>query len=101
MIRNDRIQLNERFIKVFKLLEERGDIVKNDRGGRGMGDDEADDAGVVRSEGAGRDIGPIACLIDNLPDATPDVITDASLVIDDPGNGWSRNPGQYGDFFQS
>jgi hypothetical protein len=38
MIREDRRQLNERFIKVFKILEERGEIVKNDRGGKGMGD---------------------------------------------------------------
>lgn len=38
MIGDDRIQLNERFIKVFKLLEERGDIIKNDRNGKGMGD---------------------------------------------------------------
>ncbi|MEL6926046.1 MAG: S24 family peptidase [Bacteroidota bacterium] len=38
MIREDRIALNDRFRKVFKLLEERGEIVKNDRGGRGMGD---------------------------------------------------------------
>ncbi len=38
MIREDRIQLNNRFIKVFKLLEERGDIVLNDRNGKGMGD---------------------------------------------------------------
>ena len=38
MIRDDRILLNERFIKVFNLLEERGEIVKNDRGGKGMGD---------------------------------------------------------------
>ncbi len=38
MIREDRIELNKRFIKVFKLLEERGDIVKNDRNGKGMGD---------------------------------------------------------------
>ncbi len=38
MIREDRRQLNERFIKVFKLLEERGEIIKNDRGGKGMGD---------------------------------------------------------------
>ncbi|MEL7119090.1 MAG: S24 family peptidase [Bacteroidota bacterium] len=38
MIREDRLELNERFVKVFQLLEERGDIVKNDRGGRGMGD---------------------------------------------------------------
>ncbi len=38
MIREDRLSLNERFRKVFRLLEERGDIVKNDRGGKGMGD---------------------------------------------------------------
>ena len=38
MIRDDRRQLNERFVKVFNLLEERGDVVKNDRGGKGMGD---------------------------------------------------------------
>ncbi len=38
MIREDRRQLNERFVKVFKLLEERGEIIKNDRGGKGMGD---------------------------------------------------------------
>ena len=38
MIRDDRIQLNDRFRKVFELLEERGDIVKNDRNGKGMGD---------------------------------------------------------------
>ena len=38
MIREDRQQLNERFVKVFKLLEERGDIVLNDRNGKGMGD---------------------------------------------------------------
>ena len=38
MIREDRQQLNDRFIKVFRLLEERGEIVKNDRGGKGMGD---------------------------------------------------------------
>jgi hypothetical protein len=38
MIREDRRQLNERFIKVFNLLEERGEIIKNDRGGKGMGD---------------------------------------------------------------
>lgn len=38
MIREDRLQLNERFIKVFNLLEERGEIVLNDRGGKGMGD---------------------------------------------------------------
>ncbi len=38
MIQEDRIQLNERFIEVFNLLVERGDIVLNDRGGRGIGD---------------------------------------------------------------
>lgn len=38
MIREDRIALNKRFRKVFKLLEERGDIVLNDRNGRGIGD---------------------------------------------------------------
>jgi len=38
MIREDRIRLNERFIKVFKLLQDRGDIILNDRGGKGMGD---------------------------------------------------------------
>ena len=38
MIREDRLQLNDRFIRVFQLLEERGVIVKNDRGGKGMGD---------------------------------------------------------------
>lgn len=38
MIKEDRIYLNSRFIQAFKLLEERGAIVKNDRGGRGVGD---------------------------------------------------------------
>jgi hypothetical protein len=38
MIREDRQELNKRFIKVFKLLEERGDIIKNDRSGKGIGD---------------------------------------------------------------
>ena len=38
MIREDRIQLNERFINVFNLLQERGDIILNDRSGKGMGD---------------------------------------------------------------
>lgn len=38
MIREDRIELNQRFIQVFNLLEERGDVVKNDRNGKGMGD---------------------------------------------------------------
>lgn len=38
MITPDRILLNERFIKVFTLLEERGVIKKNDRDGKGMKD---------------------------------------------------------------
>ncbi|MEL6635238.1 MAG: S24 family peptidase [Bacteroidota bacterium] len=38
MIREDRIELNNRFIKVFRLLEERGDVILNDRSGKGMGD---------------------------------------------------------------
>ena len=38
MITDDRIELNDRFRVVFSLLEERGVIVKNDRGGKGMGD---------------------------------------------------------------
>ena len=38
MIRDDRIQLNNRFVEVFNLLQERGDIVLNDRGGKGIGD---------------------------------------------------------------
>ena len=38
MIREDRIQLNDRFRKVFKVLEERGEIVLNDRSGKGIGD---------------------------------------------------------------
>ncbi len=38
MIREDRINLNNRFIKVFKLLQEKGEIVLNDRKGRGIGD---------------------------------------------------------------
>ena len=38
MIREDRVALNDRFVKVFKMLEDRGDIVKNDRHGRGVGD---------------------------------------------------------------
>ncbi|HFA50901.1 MAG TPA: LexA family transcriptional regulator [Bacteroidetes bacterium] len=38
MIGEDRIGLNNRFIKVFQLLEERGAIIKNDRKGRGIGD---------------------------------------------------------------
>lgn len=38
MIKEDRIDLNKRFINAFKLLEDRGAIVKNDRGGKGVGD---------------------------------------------------------------
>lgn len=38
MIKDDRIQLNDRFIRVFKMLEEQGTIVKNDRNGKGVGD---------------------------------------------------------------
>ncbi len=38
MIGEDRRELNERFVKVFQMLEERGEIVKNDRNGKGMGD---------------------------------------------------------------
>ena len=38
MLKEDRFELNERFRKVFQLLEDRGDIVKNDRGGKGIGD---------------------------------------------------------------
>lgn len=38
MIREDRIALNERFIRVFDLLKARGEIVLNDRNGRGIGD---------------------------------------------------------------
>ncbi len=38
MIREDRIKLNERFIKVFKQLQSKGDIVLNNRNGKGMGD---------------------------------------------------------------
>jgi SOS-response transcriptional repressor LexA len=38
MIGEDRVSLNERFIKVFNELERKGEIVKNDRNGKGMGD---------------------------------------------------------------
>jgi len=38
MIREDRVELNNRFIEVFKLLRERGDIILNDRNGKGIGD---------------------------------------------------------------
>lgn len=37
-ITKERIALNDRFIEVFGLLEDRGDIIKNDRSGKGMGD---------------------------------------------------------------
>ena len=38
MIREDRVALNKRFVTIFKQLEDRGTIVKNDRNGRGVGD---------------------------------------------------------------
>lgn len=38
MIKNDRIELNDRFVQAFQLLEQRGLIVKNDRNGKGVGD---------------------------------------------------------------
>ena len=38
MITNDRRELNDRFREVFKILEDRGEIIKNDRNGRGLGD---------------------------------------------------------------
>lgn len=38
MIKDDRIELNDRFRKAFQLLEEKGVIVKNDRSGKGVGD---------------------------------------------------------------
>jgi len=38
MIKQDRIDLNNRFRKAFNELVERGDVVLNDRSGRGMGD---------------------------------------------------------------
>lgn len=38
MIGEDRLELNDRFIKVFQMLEDRGAIVKNDRSGKGIGD---------------------------------------------------------------
>ncbi len=38
MIGEDRIELNNRFIKVFQMLEDRGLIIKNDRKGKGIGD---------------------------------------------------------------
>ncbi len=36
--KEDRKRLNERFVQVFRLLESRGEIVKNDRHGKGVGD---------------------------------------------------------------
>jgi hypothetical protein len=38
MIREDRVTLNERFVRVFKMLEDKGTIIKNDRNGKGVGD---------------------------------------------------------------
>ena len=38
MIGEDRLELNDRFIRVFQLLEEKGAIIKNDRNGKGIGD---------------------------------------------------------------
>lgn len=38
MITEERLKMNERFIKVFQMLVDRGDIVMNDRDGRGIGD---------------------------------------------------------------
>lgn len=38
MIKEDRIELNRRFTEAFRMLEERGVIVKNDRSGKGVGD---------------------------------------------------------------
>lgn len=38
MIKEDRIQLNERFCVAFEMLEKKGIIIKNDRGGKGIGD---------------------------------------------------------------
>lgn len=38
MIRQDRIELNNRFKAVFNMLLDRGDVVMNDRSGKGMGD---------------------------------------------------------------
>jgi hypothetical protein len=38
MIKDDRIQLNDRFIRIFHELEQRGIIEKNDRSGKGIGD---------------------------------------------------------------
>lgn len=38
MITQDRRELNDRFREVFRILEDRGEIIKNDRNGRGLGD---------------------------------------------------------------
>ncbi len=38
MIPEGRVGMNQRFISVFKLLVEKGEIVMNDRGGKGIGD---------------------------------------------------------------
>ena len=38
MIREDRIELNKRFVKVFKMLQDKSTIIKNDRNGKGIGD---------------------------------------------------------------
>lgn len=38
MITQDRIELNNRFVRLFQLLEERGAIRKSDRSGKGIGD---------------------------------------------------------------
>jgi len=38
MITQDRIDLNKRFVEVFELLVKDGEIVKNDRNGKGVGD---------------------------------------------------------------
>lgn len=38
MITQDRLDLNNRFIRVYSLLEERGAIIKNDRDGKGVKD---------------------------------------------------------------
>jgi hypothetical protein len=38
MIGEDRLELNDRFVRVFQMLEDKGTIVKNDRNGKGIGD---------------------------------------------------------------
>jgi len=38
MIQEDRIELNDRFIHIFSMLESKGEIIKNDRNGKGVGD---------------------------------------------------------------